>query len=179
MKKEVLTKGQIVKLVDDFNNKQMKAIVSLLFMSGGRISEVLNIKARDLWRDEKYLYLKMILLKKRKANVQTEIIRKVKLNNYFEYFVNIIIDWVNKENNFEPDDFIFEYRRQTVWRKIKEKLPEANPHLFRHTLATIMGKKIDVRTMQGWFGWSNLDMATVYVQNKDAINTFADAVDSI
>src|SRR6056297_1189596 len=120
MKKEVLTKGQIVKLIEDFNNPQMKAIVSVLFITGGRISEVLNIRARDLWRDDNFLFLKMTLLKKRKANVQPEIIRKVKLNGPFEYFIKHLVNWMNKENNFEPDDFIFEYRRQSVWRKIKE-----------------------------------------------------------
>jgi len=173
MKKEILTKGQVIKLIDDFDNKQMKAIVSMLFITGGRISEVLNIKARDLWRDENFLYFKMVVLKKRKLNVKSEIIRKVPNNLYFTKF---IIDWINKENNFEPDDFIFEYRRQTVWRKIKEKMPEANPHLFRHTLATIMGRNVDMRTMQEWFGWSNLNMAQNYVHNKDSINTFAESM---
>lgn len=174
-KKRVLDKSEVINLIKKTDNKQMKAIISTMILTGGRISEVLSIKAKDLWADNDYLYFKMLIFKKR-GNVRPEIVRPVKRSIFFTKY---IFDWINNENNFYPDDFIFEYRRQTVWKKIKEIEPDIHPHLLRHSLATWMGDKVNHNTMRDWFGWSNLNMAQRYIHNKDSINAFSNAMDGL
>lgn len=174
-KKNVLSKGEVIALVNKSNNMQIKAAISMMYITGGRVSEVLAVKAKDLWKeDDKFLCIQMPVLKKRKINAVSKIVRKVPLQSFF---TKTIISWVNDYNQFQPDDYLFQYTRKHIWKKIKHLDPEVHPHLFRHSLATEMGKRVSMKVLQDWFAWSNLNMAQTYVHNKDAINIFANAME--
>jgi integrase len=175
IKQRALEKSEVLKIIDKAKNNQLKAIISMMILTGARISEILELRARDVWTDENYLYIRMIVLKKREST-NTEIIRKVPKGMYFVIHIK---KWINEDNEFQPDDFLFEYRRQTVWKYLKEIEPDINPHLFRHTLATWMGRRVDAFTLKDWFKWSNLNMATKYVHNKDSVNAFANAMEEL
>lgn len=168
---EAMTKNEINNMFSRCDNSQLKAIMSVLLMTGGRISEVLMIKGKDISSDDEHIYFNCYILKKRNGIERMQ--KKIKkTHEYYVYFK----DWIN-QNNFKEENFIFSYSRKYVWKIIKIIGPESTPHLFRHTVATYLGKHMDVFTLQKWMNWSKLEMASRYVHPTNVINAGTDALE--
>jgi len=170
----ILEKSEILEMLDKTNDKELQGIIAVLILTGARISEVLSLTGKDIWTDENYLYLRMPLLKKRKQKFQ-KITRKVPKDGIF---VNYFRNYVNQAR-IVPEEKIFKCDRRRVWERIKALNPNIKVHTFRHTLATWMGQKVDMRTLQNWMGWENLNMAKIYVNPKDSINRFAQEMEEL
>jgi len=168
-----MTKSEINSMFSKCNNEEIAAIMAVMLMTGCRISEVLMLKGKDVFTDEKNIYFNCYLLKKRKGIER--LIKKIpKTHEYLEYFRK----WVNSRYITE-EQFIFKTSRGYVWKAIKNINPEASPHLFRHTVATYLGKYLDIFTLQKWMGWSNLNMASRYVHPKNIIDAGSKAMGDI
>jgi integrase len=172
---KTIEKSEVLRMLKEENEPEMKAVISVLIITGARVSEVLMLKGKDITADEKYIYFNMRVLKKRNDK-EKRIIRKVPKENIF---INYLRKWINDYNSFDRDDLIFMYSRKKVWQKIKKLNPEISPHTFRHTLATWMLDKVDMRTAQEWFCWTNLNTAQVYTHPKDAIDKFSNELGGI
>ena len=171
---KTLEKEEVLEMLSQAEDLELKAIISVLICTGARVSEVCMLNGKDISSDDTYIYFNMRVLKKRNDK-ERRIIRKVNKNNIFmSYFRK----WVN-QSNIKRDDPIFEYDRKKVWREVKLLNPEITPHTFRHTLATWMLDKVDMRTAQKRFDWTNLGTAEIYTHPKDAINTFSIKLDEV
>lgn len=165
-----LDNEEVLESIKNSNNKQVRAIMALLWLSGARISEVLQLKGRDLNKldNEEALIIKMPTLKRRnKSAVNRK--RRVKIptdNLFFQYFRT----WVNNRRPLE-EQRIFTYSRQWVWEKMKEANPDIYPHFFRHSFYTKLGDKADAFTLKAHADWANLETANKYVHPKDAPET--------
>jgi len=60
----VLTKGEIKKFMESFQNKKSKLMVSFIYSCGFRVSEIINLKVRDLDFNEKIGYVRQAKGKK-------------------------------------------------------------------------------------------------------------------
>lgn len=168
---EAMTKNEINNMFSRCDNTQLKAIMSVMLMTGSRISEVLMLKGKDISSDEEHILINCYILKKR--NGIERMLKKIKKTHaYYEYFR----EWVNS-NNFKEESFIFKMSRKYVWKLVKKIGPESTPHLFRHTVATYLGENMDVFTLQKWMGWSKLEMASRYVHPMNVINAGTDALE--
>lgn len=169
---EAMTKTEINLMFNKAENKEIKAIMSVMLMTGSRISEVLLLKGKDISSDEEHIIINSYVLKKRHGKVD-RLIKKVKKTHiYFSYFK----DWINS-HNFKEESYIFKTSRGYVWKAIKLINPETTPHLFRHTVATMLGEFMDVFTLQRWMGWTKLEMAARYVHPKNVIQAGIDAME--
>ncbi|MFW6130344.1 MAG: tyrosine-type recombinase/integrase [Atribacterota bacterium] len=172
---KIFTKSEVLEMTQDADEPELKALIAVLISTGARVSEIVSLKGKDISSDEKRIYFNMKVLKKR-SDKSKRVIRPVSKKSYFMSF---FIDYINNYAEITPDEPIFSYTRNSLWRALKRLNPDAHPHKFRHTLATWMLEKVDMRTAQEWFQWTNMKTAETYTHPTDAINTFSTKMDEV
>lgn len=149
---------------DDFKGVRDKLIVSLLYGTGIRLSELLGLKERDF--DQKG-YLIRVLGKRQKERV---IPYPKSINNLLDLYVNIR----NKNIGFEADCLLVTEKGEPVYEKliyrvVKDNLAKVtllekrSPHVLRHTYAThLLNKGADLNAVKELLGHTNLAATQVY-----------------
>ena len=166
---EYLTEEEVGKLLDvevkspyDYRNK---TILELLYSSGIRISELVNIKTPNYDSEE---CLIRIMGKGSKE-------RTVPLG---DYAVNIMNDYMNNYRpliNKKHTDYVFinnrgdKISRQFIFKVIKKEAlkkgikKDISPHTLRHTFATHLLKNgADLRIIQELLGHENISTTQIY-----------------
>ncbi len=166
---EYLTEEEVGKLLDvevkspyDYRNK---TILELLYSSGIRISELVNIKTPNYDSEE---CLIRIMGKGSKERI-------VPLG---DYAVNIMNDYMNNYRpliNKKHTDYVFinnrgdKISRQFIFKVIKKEAlkkgikKDISPHTLRHTFATHLLKNgADLRIIQELLGHENISTTQIY-----------------
>lgn len=166
---EYLTEEEVGKLLDvevkspyDYRNK---TILELLYSSGIRISELVNIKTPNYDSEE---CLIRIMGKGSKERI-------VPLG---DYAVNIMNDYMNNYRpliNKKHTDYVFinnrgdKISRQFIFKVIKKEAlkkgikKDISPHTLRHTFATHLLKNgVDLRIIQELLGHENISTTQIY-----------------
>lgn len=166
---EYLTEEEVNKLLDvevkspyDFRNK---TILELLYSSGIRISELVNIKTPNYDSEE---CLIRIMGKGSKERI-------VPLG---DYAINIMNDYINNYRpliNKKHIDYVFinnrgdKISRQFIFKVIKKEAlkkgikKDISPHTLRHTFATHLLKNgADLRIIQELLGHENISTTQIY-----------------
>ncbi|WP_413627350.1 site-specific tyrosine recombinase XerD [Fructilactobacillus vespulae] len=168
---DVLTSQEVNQLMEMPNLKSKfgirdRAIIEVLYATGLRVSELINLKLGDL-------HLEMNLIQTiGKGNKE----RIVPIDE-------VAIDWLSKYlNEIRPlflkgkqSKFIFlnghggQLSRQSVWKKIRAYVLAAKivknvtPHTLRHTFATnLLENGADLRTVQELLGHSDISTTQIY-----------------
>ena len=140
------------------------AIVELMYSSGLRVSETVNINLNDFEEDKSFL---RVLGKG----------SKTRLVPMGRYAVNAINEWlIEREKILNNTDALFlnaKGTRLTVRSvqlrlkkmAIKQGLPPIHPHMLRHSFATHMLESSgDLRTIQELLGHSSLSTTQIYTK---------------
>ena len=140
------------------------AIVELMYSSGLRVSETVNINLNDFEEDKSFL---RVLGKG----------SKTRLVPMGKYAVNAINEWLKeREKILNNTDALFlnaKGTRLTVRSvqlrlkkmAIKQGLPPIHPHMLRHSFATHMLESSgDLRTIQELLGHSSLSTTQIYTK---------------
>lgn len=158
------------------------AILSLLYDSAVRISELLNLKVNDIKLED----IKSIQIFHGKGNKN----RTVPISDDVANIIRIYIEDYKKES----EDFLFTNSRNTqlcsnAIRKIINKycdkakeidttfLQHIHPHLFRHSKAThLIDKGVSVLEVQQELGHADLSSTQIYIttdilKKRDALKT--------
>ena len=166
---EYLTEEEVGKLLDvevkspyDYRNK---TILELLYSSGIRISELVNIKTPNYDSEE---CLIRIMGKGSKERI-------VPLG---DYAINIMNDYLNNYRpliNKKHTDYVFinnrgdKISRQFIFKVIKKEAlkkgikKDISPHTLRHTFATHLLKNgADLRIIQELLGHENISTTQIY-----------------
>jgi site-specific recombinase XerD len=158
----VLSKKEIEKIISVTKNKKYRLIISLAYCSGLRISEVLNLKVRDLNIDELLVYIR-----KSKGNKDRISILSKNITTNLGKIIAF------KNNN----DYLFESNRggklcnrsaQNMFKK-SLKLAEINKpasfHSLRHSFAThLLENGTNLRYIQKLLGHSNVRTTQTYTE---------------
>jgi site-specific recombinase XerD len=179
MPDELLTEDEIAMLLGACRNQRDKTIISLLYDTGMRVGELLNLKVRDIVLNKDSPSYAMVDGKTGK--------RRVTLMLSVPYIANYLNDRV-KERAPESALFLTNYDNPVDYanvRKILHDLKERSgikkrihPHLFRHSRATFYGNKMTEQQLKKYFGWAGgSQMAAVYVHlsGKDVDNAIYNA----
>jgi len=165
---KVLSKQQIKLLIDSVDNLKHKLIIELLYSTGLRLQELINLKRKDIDFDNNTLVVRKGKGKKDRITIISENIKLDILKYYSQYSFST--------------DYIFEGRNgkyskksvQLVLNKTAKKLGfRIHPHMLRHSFAThLLNSGTDIRLIQKLLGHSDISTTEIYthITNKDIKN---------
>lgn len=165
---EILTKEEVLRMVENCQNIRDKALIISLWESGCRINELLNVKLKDIEFDD---YGLTMLITGGKEKTEKTISRKLRLVTAVPY-----ISMLLKEKKKDKEDYLFttknnnrisEWRVRCILLDIAKKcniVKPVNPHAFRHSRATYLARILTEQELKLQMGWTNSSkMASVYI----------------
>ncbi|MEM2874085.1 MAG: tyrosine-type recombinase/integrase [Candidatus Nanoarchaeia archaeon] len=157
----VLTKEEISRLIEVAENPKHRLLVELMYSAGLRVSEVVNLKVRDIQLDENIGWVRsgkgakdrfFNIAKGLRQRLEKEIVGK------------------------KPDEFLFSGKNeklsvravQAAIQKLAEKAgikKEISPHTLRHSFAThLLEAGVDIRKIQELLGHADLSTTQIYTK---------------
>ena len=159
----VLTKEEVIRLIEAIRNPKHKLMAKLIYSAGLRVSELVHLKRKDLELDRNLGWVR-----KGKGNKDRLFIiaRKIKYE---------LSDYIAKENIYY-DSWLFKGQKQghlsvkAVQWIIKRAAKNAkiaknvHPHTLRHSFAThLIENGYDVASIQSLLGHNSSETTMVYV----------------
>ena len=154
---EVLTKEEVKKMIESADNQKSRLIISLLYSTGLRVSELVNLKVEDMNFSEKTGWVRRGKGAKDRlfvisGNVADEVVEYIKGKEQKYLF--------SKE---------FPLTTRNIQKIIKGTKTRAGlskkvtPHTLRHSFAThLLEQGTDIRLIQTMLGHSSLSTTQVY-----------------
>ena len=154
---DVLTKEEVKVLIDTADTTKSRLMLSLLYSSGLRVSELVNLKSQDIRFEENIGWVRggkggkdrMFLL----SGKITE-----ELNSYIK---NHAQDYL-----FSKDKPLTTRNIQKIVKRAREKSgiqKKITPHTMRHSFAThLLEQGVDIRKIQILLGHANLNTTQLY-----------------
>jgi len=157
---EVLSKEKIMRMIEVTNNLKHKCIIKLLYSTGLRRAELINLKIEDIDSDRMIIKVCSGKGKKDRITILSESLLK-DLRQYYKLY---------KPKNYlfeSPDDS--KYSPTSVRNIVKKAAYKAGvrkrvtPHMLRHSFATHMLESgVDLRYIQVLLGHSNSRTTEIY-----------------
>jgi integrase/recombinase XerD len=154
---EVLSREEVAKLIDSTDTLKSRLIVSLLYSSGLRVSELVNLKTSDISLDQRSGW-----------------VRKGKGSKDRIFFVSEqLADDLKAYLQGREHNFIFSKDKPLTTRNIQKIIQgtrkragmtkKITPHTLRHSFAThLLDNGTDIRLIQSMLGHSSLSTTQVY-----------------
>ena len=155
---EVLTKEEVRRLIDAADNRKSRLIVSLLYSSGLRVSELVNLKVADLSLDENIGWVRKGKgSKDRLFSISSSLSKEVK-------------EYLNEKGDnvylFSKDSPLTTRNIQKIVKgtRIRSKInKKVTPHTLRHSFAThLLEQGTDIRVIQSLLGHASLNTTQLY-----------------
>jgi len=156
----VLSREEIKNIIESIKNTKHKLIVSLSYGAGLRVSEVINLKIKDINLNELTIHLKNAKGKKDRITIFPKSIKKD--------FENLIAEKSPDETVFpsERGGKLSERTLQKVFENALKKSgikKDASFHSLRHSFAThLLENGVDIRYVQELLGHANIRTTQIY-----------------
>lgn len=177
--KDLLSKEDIENQVDAAKNPRDKALIYMLYETGARIGELIDLTVSDI--EDRTNGKKVVIEGKTGA-------RRLPLVESVPYLNN----WLNKHPNPEknaplwckiqqggPDDQLgYRYIREKILKKNMERADiekPSNPHHYRHSRASHLATELKEAQLCEWFGWvqgSDVPSRYVHLSGRDIDNAY-------
>ncbi len=174
-----LEQSEISKIMEaSGSNVKDSLILRLLVLTGGRISEILGLRKSDIDFSAKTLKIKGKGSKVRFVPLTDQILREVE--EYIKHFLPS-----NQSVCKESRGLLFGgVRREAFWQRLRKYAQKAKvnkevfPHIFRHSLATIMlNNGANIRHVQEMLGHSSISTTEIYTHiGKKQLKSVYDGV---
>jgi len=154
----VLTKEEVKQLINGTETSKSKLIISLLYSSGLRVSELVNLKVNDLNLDDKIGWVRAGKGKKDRMFIISDRISE-QLKEFFGKHSNY--QYVLSESEPLTTRNIQKIIKHTSKKAGMQK--KITPHTLRHSYAThLLESGTDIRYIQELLGHSNLNTTQIY-----------------
>ncbi len=159
---KVISKEEIVKMIESTNNIKHRCIIGLLYSAGLRRSELLNLRLTDI--DSKRM---LVFIRNSKNNKDRySLLSKTILKDLRIYY-----------QQFKPKEYLFEgvlggkYSAESVAKIVRNAstksyiLRKVTPQMLRHSFAThLLEDGTDIRYIQTLLGHSSTKTTEIYTQ---------------
>lgn len=157
----VLTKEEVRALIDSIENKKSKLMISLTYACGFRVSELLNLKIKDLNFEEKIGYVRQSKGRKdRIFNIPDSLLGLLKKQAQGQKEKNEEYLFTGKKGPLSDRNL------QKIVRKAAKKAglsKQVHPHTLRHSFAThLLENDTDIRVIQELLGHADLNTTQIY-----------------
>ncbi|MBT7474634.1 tyrosine-type recombinase/integrase, partial [Candidatus Woesearchaeota archaeon] len=167
---KVLSKKDILSMIDNTENLKHKLLLEILYSSGLRVGEAVNLKISDIDVDRN-----IIRVNQGKGSKDRQSILSKKLKE------DLLKYLCTKRDN---DIYLFSKRENHIVIKTAQKIVDnaakrvklnkkVTPHMLRHSFAThLLENGTDIRYIQKLLGHSRLETTQIYthVANNDLKN---------
>ena len=152
----IIDKDFLIAKINDIENKKHKAILSLAYSVGLRVSEVVNLKIGDIDSSRGVIYIRQAKGRKDRVVPLSDNLLKILREYYKEYRT--------KEYLFQGQSKP-KYSVSSCGKIVKNYLGEDKHfHLLRHSsLTSMLEGGTDLRTIQSIAGHSKVDTTSIYL----------------
>jgi integrase/recombinase XerD len=175
----VLTKEEVKKLINSIVSKKSKLMISFMYACGFRVSELVNLKVKDLNFEESI------------GNVRQGKGKKDRVFNIPEFLISDLKEQVElqKKNNQEylftgPKGILSPRNLQKIIQKIAIKTgikKEIHCHTLRHSFAThLLENGTDIRKIQELLGHADLSTTQIYTHiSREELKKIKSPIDEV
>jgi integrase/recombinase XerD len=160
---EVLTKEEVKILIDSCSNQKSRLMIQLLYSSGLRVSECLNIRVEDMDFKENICLVKKGKGKKDRMTLLSVILAE-QLKGYLQK-EGFSTGFIFRNRQGKP---ICVRNAQKIVSGTAKKAgikKEVTPHKLRHSFAThLLDAGVSIRVIQELLGHSNLQTTQIYTR---------------
>jgi site-specific recombinase XerD len=170
---DYLNEQEINKLFKNCKNLSERYLICVLFDTGARIEEFLNIRYEDIEFPDKNQNFVKITLKEEYSKTKGRVI-----SCYWKNSLNAIKDFIEekKEEGIKSNEAVYNKSYDSVrmflhrlGKKILNK--EIHPHLFRHSSCTHYATRLNRQELCYRYGWSfSSNMPDVYISRAGMNN---------
>lgn len=162
-----------------YQRKATKALFCACYLTGGRISEVLKMKPRDITEKEKTYMVFLTTLKNKRQHFRNIPISKEPIYEQEAAMLDTLLAYAGGLN---PDVPLFTFRRCAATNRLRRKTFKTRgflqkeiyedrefalyPHYLRHARFThlVANYGFDVAPLTAFAGWTDPTPAMIYVQ---------------
>jgi len=176
---DILTEDDVFDLIDSAKTSRDKAIIALLWETGARIGELIDLKVKDL-RDHKNGY--QVVINGKTGSRRIPLISSVPyLNNWLNDHPDRSREsylWSKIRGGSGDERISYRYLRKML-EKTKDRIDfekPVNPHHFRHSRATYLANRFTEAQLCEWFGWvqgSDVPAKYVHMSGRDIDGAYA------
>ena len=172
----VLSKQEVIRLIDSASTLKSKLILQLLYSSGLRVSEIVNLTKKNLNFDENTGWVR-----EGKGKKDRMFIFSSKLGKKLEKFTNKNPDWA----------YVFSKEKPLTTRNIQKIVQSTtkkagieksvHPHTLRHSFAThLLDREVDLRKIQELLGHSSIATTQIYTHvSKEQLKAIKNPLDEL
>jgi site-specific recombinase XerD len=173
---KVLSKQQIKLILNETKNLKHKLVIEVLYSTGLRLQELINLKRADIDFDNNTLFVRKGKGKKDRLTIISENIKLDLLKYYSQYEFKTNYVFEGRKGKYSKKSV------QLILHNTSKKLKfRIHPHMLRHSFAThLLEQGTDIRIIQKLLGHSDLNTTEIYtrVANKN-LKKIKNPLDSI
>ncbi|MDD5191778.1 MAG: tyrosine-type recombinase/integrase [Candidatus Nanoarchaeia archaeon] len=172
----VLTKEEVSKLFDSAENFKSNLMLKLLYSSGLRVSELVNLKPNNIDLDKNIGWVRVGKGKKDRMFILSE-----KISKKLKKFISKHGDW---QFLFSKDKPLTTRNIQKIVQKAAQKAginKEVHPHTLRHSFAThLLESGVDIRKIQVLLGHAAINTTMIYTHiSTSELEKISNPLDSL
>jgi integrase/recombinase XerD len=174
---QVLTKDEVKALINSADNEKSRLIISMLYSSGLRVSELVNLKVADLDFNEKTGWVR----RGKGAKDRIFPLSENMMNDLKAYL----------EDKGAGNNYLFSKEKALTTRNIQKIIKgtkdrakiakKVTPHTLRHSFAThLLEAGTDIRLIQAMLGHSSLSTTQLYTHiSSEQIKKVVNPLDNL
>ena len=156
-----------VQFSEDFSGVRDKLVLELLYGTGMRLSEMINLKEQDI---DAYKRVLMVLGKRNKQRVipiNEQLLLLIQQYKEFKVSEKLVNEYLIVTDKGEQCYPVMIQRLTKKYLSLVTTLNKKSPHILRHSYAThLLNKGADLNAIKDLLGHSSLSATQVYTHNS-------------
>lgn len=160
---DIPTREELIAIINSIENAQHKTLVTILYLTACRISEIVGVMKKRHWDFESHP--SHVVVTATRLKIKKGVKKKKIPIPKADPLLDIVISYME---NLSDNDALFPFNRIRAWKIIKRHMPDYWCHLMRHIRLTELVSVYDFNDheLQQIAGWSSTNPAKHYIHLK-------------